>query len=380
MFVYYTDNMLTTHDWWNNVQIVDAILYDVVDRGVLAKCTEMSSSMMTTYQSLIYDELLKQCGPLTKYSLDTDAIKTVICNRLTRMHTYIHTLDLLMHSRGIEQRTPDWYEARKHLITASDAAQALGEGKFGTRKDFFKKKIDAIRAITPSSINMDIPPLQWGIKYEPVAAYVYEHLMGVKLHDFGLMIHPTHKFIGASPDGINDFGIMLEIKCPYRRKISGEIPSQYYTQMQLQMDVCNLRECDYMECEIMEYADDEILDVLSLSSLVGKVDRLIDSTNTPYYAYNYLFGQDNVNDLSSVSGTLFAVTKFNIVRVHRDDTYLRNKIKALGTTWQQLQTMLTTASDTEIDLMSLNDTSKSVDKGKVNRAVNSFSKYEFLER
>jgi hypothetical protein len=44
------------------------------------------------------------------------------------------------------------------------------------------------------------------------------------------MPNNEHKFFGASPDGINELGIMVEIKCPFKRKLK-KIPSiieQYY--------------------------------------------------------------------------------------------------------------------------------------------------------
>jgi hypothetical protein len=56
-------------------------------------------------------------------------------------------------------------------------------------------------------------------------------------------------YLGASPDGITEDGVMVEIKCPWRRKINGEIPLQYYYQIQGQLAVCALEECDYFECE-----------------------------------------------------------------------------------------------------------------------------------
>ena len=104
---------------------------------------------------------------------------------------------------------------------------------------------------------MHIPALEWGIKYEPVAIELYERRQCTKVHEFGLIKHPTVPFFGASPDGITDQGIMLEIKCPYSRKIDGsKIIDQYYYQMQGQLEVCDLDVCDFLECEIKEYIDD----------------------------------------------------------------------------------------------------------------------------
>ena len=46
---------------------------------------------------------------------------------------------------------------------------------------------------------------------------------------------------------------MLEIKCPTRRKIDGIPPSYYWCQVQGQLEVCDLDRCDFLECFIKEY-------------------------------------------------------------------------------------------------------------------------------
>jgi putative phage-type endonuclease len=162
----------------------------------------------------------------------------------------------LMARPQLEQRTPEWYLERDSMITASDLAQALGEGKFASQKDFYEKKCapgrnDPRTGPTPE-------PMAWGIKYEAVACAVYRARTGQRVHEFGLLRHPRIPWIGASPDGITDAGIMVEIKCPWRRKIiPGEVPQQYYVQMQAQLDVCGLTSCDYVECALTEYRSRE---------------------------------------------------------------------------------------------------------------------------
>ena len=154
-------------------------------------------------------------------------------------------------SMGIEQRTPEWYAARDEMITASDFAQALGCAKFGTQKQFYQKKCGAPEerpAFDPS-----VPPLKWGVMFEPVACMLYREMnQGVVVHEFGLLRHPRIQHLGASPDGITEDGIMLEIKCPWRRKIDGSIPLQYYYQIQGQLEVTGLKECDYFECSFSD--------------------------------------------------------------------------------------------------------------------------------
>jgi putative phage-type endonuclease len=138
------------------------------------------------------------------------------------------------------------------MVTASDVAQALGQAKFGTQRNFFQKKCGAPEE--QAAFDATLPPLKWGVMYEPVAQALYTASnAGVAVHEFGLLRHPTIPHVGASPDGITDLGVMLEIKCPWRRRIvEGDVPTQYYYQIQAQLAVCGLTECDFFECEFSE--------------------------------------------------------------------------------------------------------------------------------
>ncbi len=177
--------------------------------------------------------------------------------RAARVGRWRGHLASLLGARGIAQRTPEWYAARHSLITASDAAQALGCAKFGNQRAFFQKKCGLPEEQAP--FDAEVPPLKWGVMFEPVAQAIYSAAGGgLRVHEFGLLRHPApdQAHIGASPDGISDLGVMLEIKCPWRRRIvEGEVPMQYYHQIQAQLAVCGLEECDYFECEFEELRD-----------------------------------------------------------------------------------------------------------------------------
>ena len=106
-------------------------------------------------------------------------------------------------------------------------------------------------------------PLHWGQKYEPLSVMLYENDNNTTIEDFGCIQHEKYKFIGASPDGINNnpkskkYGRMLEIKNIVNREING-IPSKlYWIQMQIQMESCNLDYCDFLETQFKEYESEE---------------------------------------------------------------------------------------------------------------------------
>jgi len=91
---------------------------------------------------------------------------------------------------------------------------------------------------------------------------LYEFRYKTKVEEFGCIPHHKYPFIGASPDGINCdpksplYGRMIEIKNIVNRDIN--IPSEaYWTQMQVQMETCNLNECDFVETRFKEYPEEE---------------------------------------------------------------------------------------------------------------------------
>ena len=158
-----------------------------------------------------------------------------------------------------DQRSPEWYKIRENLLTASSLADALGKGHFQTRDDLLISKTQEKRSEI-SKMARDI--MQWGVAYEEVATMFYEYLNNLTVVEFGLIPHPKLSVFGASPDGICDIGSpngyegrMLEIKCPPKRKFTHEVPKHYWMQMQGQLEVCDLEECDFLQVKLEEYSD-----------------------------------------------------------------------------------------------------------------------------
>ena len=156
-------------------------------------------------------------------------------------------IDNLSKIKQPEQRSPEWYAFRKERLTASDIATALGQNKYNQPKEVILKKCGVEKPFYMS------PPCLHGVKYEPVACAIYEKRHDTTVLEFGCLAHPKYPFIGASPDGIRKDGIMLEIKNPYSRKIVGVPPKNYWIQMQIQLEVCDLEICDFLECTYYQY-------------------------------------------------------------------------------------------------------------------------------
>ena len=169
----------------------------------------------------------------------------IINKRLESIKNYRRELNILLQLPLMKQRSEEWFEARKTRLTASDLYDAVKGGNISIK--LAKKKANIIT----DNINYNaIPALKWGTMFEPMATRCYSQKMNnINIHDFGLICDVDNKHFGASPDGINELGIMLEIKCPYSRKIiDGVIPEKYKMQIQGQLAVCKLKECDYIEC------------------------------------------------------------------------------------------------------------------------------------
>jgi putative phage-type endonuclease len=197
-----------------------------------------------------FENLINKAYKIAKYSVPFDITKGMIKNRYNKITNYKKQLKYLLTLPVLEQKSLEWYKKRHNLISASDFGSALGEGKFVSQKDFIIKKCEDYKI---HSMSGKEPQFKHGIMFEPVGCDIYSKRMSVKIYEFGLLDHKKYDFIAASPDGISELGIMLEIKCPYKRKIDGKIIDQYYLQIQGQLEVCELEECDFVEIDFKHY-------------------------------------------------------------------------------------------------------------------------------
>lgn len=155
-----------------------------------------------------------------------------------------------------EQRSDAWFKQRENKLTSSDAGTVLGLNPYQKPKEVLFKKCGH----DPKPFVGNIAT-RHGQKYEDEAIEKYCKLTGQKSYEFGLIAHEdVHKsdeypWLAGSPDGIsisltdpNAKPILLEVKCPYKRKIvPGKIPEYYYPQVQLNMFICGLEVSDFIE-------------------------------------------------------------------------------------------------------------------------------------
>lgn len=155
-----------------------------------------------------------------------------------------------------QQRTPEWYEFRHNLFTASSIWKI-----FGTESQVNSIIYEKCKPIN-TGYQIKSSAMEWGNFYEPVSIRIYEAIFDTKVKDFGCIKHSKYEFIGASPDGINvnpksdKFGRMLEIKNIVNRDITDKPKEDYWIQMQMQMETCNLDECDFIETRFKEFSNE----------------------------------------------------------------------------------------------------------------------------
>ncbi len=173
-------------------------------------------------------------------------------------------LDMLKGLDQHLQRSKEWFKQREGRLTSSDAGTALSLNPYQNPFELLKKKCGA-----GEPFNGNVATLH-GQKYEDIAIEHYCNAMGKRNHEFGLIDydaverdndHETLKkypngigWMAGSTDGIaEDINkledlVVLEVKCPYRRKIiHGYCPDYYYPQVQLNMAILNIEKADYIE-------------------------------------------------------------------------------------------------------------------------------------
>lgn len=243
----------------------------------------------------IDNAILQNIGDLREENLEIisrricDTIKAdydIIFKRVNSIFKYRQILAELRKLPFVKQRSIEWLEMRKNRLTASDLYDAIKGGN--TTLTLAKKKANVI--IDNTNYN-GIRALKWGTMFEPMATRCYSQLHGnIHVYDFGLICDPNNEHFGASPDGINELGIMVEIKCPISRKIvDGEIPIKYQKQIQGQLAVCGLEECDYIECEFKTFEDeDEYLKNITNDCTInhGVIAEYMNSDRQYYYLYS----------------------------------------------------------------------------------------------
>lgn len=241
-------------------------------------------------------------------------------NQKTRnLKWYQNRVKLLRSKPQPIQRSPEWFDLRNKRITASEVASCLTMSEevckpyvddfniknfkykpdkslshFDTKEEYVIKKCAAFFG---ENVFKDSIYTLHGKKYEEIATRLYRRKFKTEVIEFGLLPHSRLNWIGASPDGITPDGVMLEIKCPFSRKIEEGIPPiHYWAQMMLQLEVCDLDRCDFLECEISELESEESYILQDIDENNQDKGILLNKTSEPDNSETkYIYPPDSLN-------------------------------------------------------------------------------------
>ena len=300
-FIKYNTNVISEHDFESEFdENIEELMHSLFESNVFY--TEQAQEEMEEIIEKAKDDFFKTFMPPRSYS------KSIILEEPD--YHYIKTqLKYLSEKPQPEQRTKEWYQFRYNLITASNAWKVFENQTTQNQLIYEKCQPLAQNDTTDDAVddndndndkdndndnstkiiqevkNVNVnTTLHWGQKYEPLSVKIYEYVYNTKIGDFGCIQHEDYSFLGASPDGINidpeskRYGRMLEIKNIVNREIDGIPKKEYWIQMQLQMEVCDLDECDFLETKFTEYNDesDFINDTLDEVSYTEDDEEFID--------------------------------------------------------------------------------------------------------
>ncbi|XP_037068557.1 uncharacterized protein LOC119089850 [Pollicipes pollicipes] len=152
-----------------------------------------------------------------------------------------------------------WFEARRGRVTASVFKRIAG-----------MRASTSCRSVVETLLygagrELDTPALRYGRRHEEKAISAYEREMGCTVQrPVGLVVHPQHGFVAATPDGIISNEHILEVKCPYRvadarlealvqdgkdffldEEMKLKKNHAYFAQVQCQLACTGARMCDF---------------------------------------------------------------------------------------------------------------------------------------
>lgn len=133
---------------------------------------------------------------------------------------------------------------RSTCVSARDVGVLLGISPFQTRTEGLFEKC-GYRKWRPFTSSM-----RRGVEQEKEAISAYinqEQLEEDSITYPGFVRHPDHDHIGGVPDGVRKNEILVEVKCPERFSRGNSPPQFYISQMQIYMQIFNLKIGHYVE-------------------------------------------------------------------------------------------------------------------------------------
>lgn len=255
-------------------------------------------------------------------------------------------LQTIFDKHQVEQRSTQWYDDMKSMITASEFSKLFDSERTRGLMVLSKSLDTERRANVLAKPTEYLTAMDWGVRFEPVVRNYLENQWNCKIYESGRLKHKTNSRLGASPDGIiiecsdpdsSRYGRLVEIKCPYSREVGKKVPFDYWCQMQIQMEVTNLNECEYVEVEIMSNSPKNMNLIFDESDLVNTM-YLLQKDELFVYSYTYE-GRDNLikNDYVLLEEIRYAFKKFYNVLIKRDVEWYEHTKKFQDSFWDDVE-------------------------------------------
>lgn len=149
-----------------------------------------------------------------------------------------------------DQRSPEWFKARRGIPTASDFDKIVTtEGKPSKQRQKYMYQLAGERMGATIDEGYTNFAMQQGIDREEEARSLYEMARG-SVQKVGLCLSDCGRY-GASPDGLIGEEGIIEIKCPQvathiEYMLADRIPTDYFQQTQGQLLVTGRKWVDFM--------------------------------------------------------------------------------------------------------------------------------------
>lgn len=158
----------------------------------------------------------------------------------------------------IQQRSPEWYEARLGRFTASDFHTFLGNST--TKTDMLWEKVAERLFHDSDASDYTSFAMERGVLLEPEARKLYTIATGNKVKEVGI-VYPDGDYAdwaACSPDGLVGKEGLIEIKCPLAKNYlhwtkpteDGRevdyVKPEYKTQVQFNLLVTERQWCDFV--------------------------------------------------------------------------------------------------------------------------------------
>lgn len=165
-------------------------------------------------------------------------------------------MSLVIHD-AIEQRSDEWYDQRRGMVTASTVGRLITAKTIKVAANDESRglcaQLTAERVTGWSDESTYVSAdMQRGIDHEPIALEKYAEQTGATVDTVGFMVRDDWGYsIGYSPDGLVGDDGLVEVKCPRAKGhlttiVSGVVPSHHMAQLQCGLLVSGRKWIDFV--------------------------------------------------------------------------------------------------------------------------------------